>query len=88
VTVTAYALLALVPLAAGLCIWGLLTGGPGPEWRQEAVRQRPAQHSRRNMEQDTRRLTPPSAGWLPYPDRPGGEAQPLPPPEDLPWPRR
>lgn len=84
-TPTAWALVALLPLAIGLCVWAVRTGSPGPEWRQETVR---AVHSRRNREQHTQRLRPPAPPreWLPYPERPGGEAQRLPPPEDLPWP--
>jgi hypothetical protein len=74
VTPTAWVLLGLAPLAIGLVVWGRLTGGPGPDHRHETVRQRPAQHSQKNRDEVTRRLYPPSAGWLPPRDRPGGEA--------------
>jgi hypothetical protein len=89
-TATAWALVVLALLAVGMCLWAWLTGGPGPDQRHEDVRQRPAAHSRRNREERTQRLRPPAPNWrwLPHPERPGGEAQPLPPPEDLPWPPR
>jgi hypothetical protein len=88
VNVTSWVLVALVVLALAMCVWAYFTGGQGPEWRQEMVRQRPPAHSRRNRGQTTQRLRPPAPDWLPPMERPGGEAQPLPPPEDLPWPAR
>lgn len=78
-TPTAWVLLAVLVMAGGLCVWAWLTGGQGPEWRQETVRH-PGYHSRRNREDATQRLTPPvpEPDWIPPWERPGGEAQRLP----------
>lgn len=77
-TPTAWVLAALLPLALGMIVWAHLTGGPGPDWRQEEHRA-PFAHGRKNRGQATQRLAPPvPADWLPPMERPGGMAQRLP----------
>jgi hypothetical protein len=91
VSVTAWILVGVVVLAAGMCVWAWLTGGHGPNWRMETVRQRPPTHSQANRDEVTRRLKAPDGGWrwLPHPERPGGQApSEFQLPEELPWPMR
>jgi hypothetical protein len=81
---TYWILFAVLLLAAGMVLWAHLTAGPGPEWRHETARE-PGRHTQRNRDQDTRRLRPPAPDWIPHAARPGGEAQLLPPRDQLPW---
>ena len=73
----------LLLMAGGLCVWALITGSPGPDWRQETARA-PGEHTRKRRDQDTQRLLPPEAAdWVPPWERPGGVAHRLPPHEDV-----
>lgn len=80
-SVVYWILTGLLAVAASLCLWGWLTGGPGPDRRHEDVRK----PGRRKPEQDTQRLMGrpmhPGEHWVPPWERPGGPA--VPPPD---WP--
>ena len=73
-------LVALFLTAAGMTVWAALTGDPVAPPRPV----RPALHSREARQERTQRLRPPMPP-PPWMIRDGGQAQPLPAPEDLPW---
>lgn len=85
-SITYWLLVGLSVAAIGMCVWALVTGGPGPDQRHEDARA-VRKHSREDRGATTQRLgpRPPADFWLPPMERPGGMVQRLPAKEELPW---
>ncbi len=89
-SVASWLLTGLLVVAGGLCVWGYLTGGPGPvrtqapTWQQEKARRAARRRGEVTQRLRSQPLHPePDEEWTPPWERPAGTAEM--PPE---WPLR